>query len=221
MEHHMLLVYAHLLLFAYWLAPDWGVYVNSAYVARADLPVAERKRFLQAALRIDLVPRSCLILLLPFGLQLATNLQLVPLQGWPIAVVWCAALLWLVMSWTIHRRQATALAQSLRRFDHGLRFVLALILIAWGVWSLATDDGVPVAWLATKLIGFGTLLLLGLLLRRVMGGWAAGFARLEAEGSSPQTEAIFAGALRRAKPIVYLFWLNSAGMAALGLLKPF
>ena len=81
MEHHIYLVYAHLLLFAYWLAPDWGVYVTSSYVARADLPLAERQRFLQAALRIDLVPRSCLILLLPLGLQLASNRHAVDLVG--------------------------------------------------------------------------------------------------------------------------------------------
>lgn len=221
MEHHMLLVYAHLLLFAYWLAPDWGVYVNSAYVARADLPLAERRRFLQAALRIDLVPRSCLILLLPLGLQLATDLYLVPLQGWPITVVWIAGVAWLLMSWTIYRQQATALGLSLRRIDHGLRVVLAVVLIAWGLVSLLTPHGVPVAWLAAKLIGFGVLLLLGLLLRRVMGGWAQGFARLEREGSTPATEELFSGSLRRAKPIVYLFWLTSAGMAALGFLKPF
>lgn len=221
MEHHMLLVYAHLLLFAYWLAPDWGVYVNSAYVARADLPIAERRRFLQAALRIDLVPRSCLILLLPLGLQLATNLSLVPLQGLPMILIWMFGVAWLLVSWTIHRQHATVLGHRLRRIDHGFRLVLSLGLIGWGLWSLISDDGIPVAWLATKLIGFGLLLLLGLLLRRVMGGWATGFARLEDEGSTPQTEAIFAGALKRAKPIVYLFWMTSAGMAALGFLKPF
>ena len=90
----MYLVYAHLLLFAYWLAPDWGVYVTSAYVARADLPLAERRRFLQAALRIDLVPRSCLILLLPLGLQLASNLQLIALPAGSMALIWAAAGRW-------------------------------------------------------------------------------------------------------------------------------
>ena len=93
MEHHIYLVYAHLLLFAYWLAPDWGVYVTSSYVARADLPLEERRRFLQAALRIDLVPRSCLIALLPLGLlaQMTTDAPL------PAGLSWGAAginLLW-------------------------------------------------------------------------------------------------------------------------------
>ena len=62
---------------------------------------------------------------------------------------------------------------------------------------------------------------LGLVLRRIMGGWASGFARLEAEGSTPATEAIFRDSLRRARPIVWVFWTTSALMAFAGLLKPF
>lgn len=221
MEHHLYLVYAHVLLFAYWLAPDWGVYVNSAYVARADLPLAERRRFLQAALRIDLLPRSCLILLLPLGLQLASNLFLIRLPPGAMPLVWAGGTAWLLLSWTVYRQQASALGQRLKRIDHAIRVVLALVLIASGGWALATGHGVAAKWLACKLVGFGVLLVLGLVLRRVMGGWATGFARLEREGSTPQTEAVFSGALRTARPIVYLFWLTSAAMAFLGLVKPF
>lgn len=217
----MYLVYAHLLLFAYWLAPDWGVYVTSAYVARADLPLAERRRFLQAALRIDLVPRSCLILLLPLGLQLASNLQLIALPAGSMALIWAAGIAWLLLSWTVYRHPADALGQRLKRIDHGIRMVLALVLIGSGSWALVTGQGVYVGWLAAKLVGFGLLLILGLVLRRIMGGWASGFARLEAEGSTPATEAIFRDSLRRARPIVWVFWTTSALMAFAGLLKPF
>ena len=217
----MYLVYAHLLLFAYWLAPDWGVYVTSAYVARADLPLAERRRFLQAALRIDLVPRSCLILLLPLGLQLASNLQLIALPAGSMALIWAAGIAWLQLSWSVYRHPADALGQRLKRIDHAIRVVLALVLIGSGSWALVTGQGVYVGWLAAKLVGFGLLLILGLVLRRIMGGWASGFARLEAEGSTPATEAIFRDSLRRARPIVWVFWTTSALMAFAGLLKPF
>lgn len=221
MEHHLYLVYAHVLLFAYWLAPDWGVYVTSAYVARADLPLAERRRFLQAALRIDLVPRSCLILLLPLGLQLGVNLQYIALPSMAMPWIWAAGIAWLLLSWTVYRQQTSALGQRLRRIDHGIRLLLAVTLISAGSWALTTGEGILAGWLAAKLVGFGMLLLLGLLLRRVMGGWAAGFARLHSEGSSPATEAVFSTALRRARPVVYLFWTTSAAMAFLGLVKPF
>lgn len=214
-------VYAHLLLFAYWLAPDWGVYVTSSHVARPELPLAERRRFLQAALRIDLVPRSCLILLLPLGLQLASNMQLLALPGAAMPWIWLAAIAWLLLSWTVYRHQGDALGNRLKRIDHGIRVLLAISMIGLGSWALLSGKGILVGWLAAKFIGFGALLLMGLLLRRVMGGWAQGFARLEREGSSPQTEALFADSLRRARPIVWVFWATSAGMAFLGLIKPF
>lgn len=221
MEHHIYLVYAHLLLFAYWLAPDWGVYVTSSYVARADLPLAERRRFLQAALRIDLIPRSCLILLLPLGLQLASNMQLIALPAAAMPWIWGAGIAWLLLSWAVYRHQADALGQRLKRIDHGIRIALAMVLIGTGAWALLTSQGVYVAWLAAKLIGFGVLLLLGLVLRRIMGGWAEGFARLQREGSTPATEALFRNSLARARPIVWVFWLTSAAMAFTGLVKPF
>ena len=53
-----------------------------------------------------------------------------------------------------------------------------------------------------------------------MGGWATGFQRLASEGSTPATEAVFAGALRRARPIAWIFWSVSASLAFLGVVKP-
>jgi len=221
MAWHIYLVYAHVLLFAYWLAPDWGVYVNSAYVARADLPVAERRRFLKAALRIDLLPRTCLILLLPVGLQLARNLGLVQLPGAAMTAIWIGGIAWLLLSWTVYRTQAMAIGQRLKRIDHAIRVVLACVLLSLSAYALATGEIFGAGWLALKVGGFGLLLVLGLLLRKVMGGWAEGFRRLELEGSTPATEAVFAEGLRRARPIVYVFWTTSALMAFLGVVKLF
>ncbi len=221
MASHIYLVFVHVLLFAYWLAPDWGVYVNSAYVARADLPVTERRRFLQAALRIDLLPRSCLILLLPVGLQLARNLGLLQLPTPAMVAIWAAGIAWLLLSWSVYRTQAMNIGRRLRNIDHAIRIVLAVLLLALSIYALATGELFAARWLAVKVGGFGLLLTLGLMLRKVMGGWAEGFHRLEVEGSSPATEAVFATGLRRARPIVFVFWTTSALMAFLGLVKPF
>ena len=66
---------------------------------RAGLRLHQRQfRSKQAALRIDLVPRSCLILLLPLGLQLASNLQLIALPAGSMALIWAAGIAWLLLS---------------------------------------------------------------------------------------------------------------------------
>lgn len=220
-EYHLYIKFLHVLAFAYWLGPDWGVYVNSSYVARADLPVDERRRFLVAALRIDLLPRSSLILLLPLGLQLARNLALIAIPAWAMWLIWLGGIAWLLLSWTVYRNRGKALAMRLSRIDNGIRMLLAVVLIGLSAYALLTGEVVSGRWLAAKIGAFGLLLVLGLMLRKVMGGWAEGFARLQREGSTPATEAVFASSLAKARPIVYVFWGTSALMALLGTAKPF
>ena len=50
--------YIHVLLFVYWLGADLGVYYAAKYVARADLPLDERLRFLDLTLLLDMGPRT-------------------------------------------------------------------------------------------------------------------------------------------------------------------
>ena len=78
---HWPLVFLHLLAFAYRLGGDFGVYVTGGYVARADLPLAERLRFLDALLRIDILPRTGIVLLPVVGLQLAVQRGALALPG--------------------------------------------------------------------------------------------------------------------------------------------
>jgi len=220
-EHHRILVWVHVILAIYWLGPDWGVYVTSKYVARPDLPVAERRRFLQAALGIDIVPRTCLILMLPFGLLLAGNLGLSPLSRGALALTWVAFVSWLLLSWRVHFGTPGGLTEKLRAVDWNIRIVVGATAIAVALWSLVVSPVFGAPWLAAKVLGWGVLVYLGLALRKIMSGWAAGFARLAQEGSNPDTEAVFAGAMRRARPLAYVFWGVSASLAFLGVVKPF
>jgi hypothetical protein len=218
---HDVLVFVHVLLFVYWLGPDWGVWVTSHYLARPGLPLDERRRFMAAMLKIDLVPRSCLILLLPVGLHLAANLGLSPVTGPALAAVWVFAVAWLVVSWLVYLRRGPRAGELLRRVDNGLRWVVAPVMIAAGLYSLATGQWFGASWLGLKVLVFGVIVALGLVLRSFVGLWVAGFQRLAAEGPTAEIDALFTTALARAKPVVYVFWGASALMAFLGVVKPF
>ena len=76
MDLYWTLVFLHVIAFAYWLGGDFGVYVTGGYVARADLPLAERLRFLDALLKIDILPRTGIVLLPVLGLQIAALLAI-------------------------------------------------------------------------------------------------------------------------------------------------
>jgi len=64
-EPYFLLVTLHVVLFAYWLGGDWGVFVCSRYIAKPELSLEERERFLEALMAIDILPRTAIVLL-PF-----------------------------------------------------------------------------------------------------------------------------------------------------------
>jgi hypothetical protein len=220
MTAYTLLVIVHVLLFAYWLGADWGVYVNSRYVADSRLSLDERRRFLEAAFRIDLMPRMAFTLLLPVGLQLASYYGNWPPLGRFMLAVWAGALAWFAINLLGYLHRGTPRGERLRNVDQAVRVVLAPILIAVGLWSAATGQLLAPAFIAWKVTVFGCMIVVGLLLRSIMRHWVTGFRRLAQEGPTPDVNAIFERSLARAKWIAYGMWSLSAVMAILGVLRP-
>jgi hypothetical protein len=219
MSTHIALVVIHVLLFAYWLGADWGVFVTSRYVANPELSLDERRRFLQAALRIDLLPKIAFTLLLPVGLQLATFYGVGAPVGPVMWVVWIAALAWLSLNVYVYRNAGSAHGERLRKVDQGIRFALAPTLIFLGIWSLATGSPVAPIFIAAKLVVFGAMIIAGLLLRSTMRTWAVGFQRLSKEGRSPNIDALFTDSLVKARWIAFSMWTLSGVMALLGVAR--
>jgi len=69
-----LLVLAHVILFAYWLGGDLGVFYASRFVSNPDLGREARKTAAAIMLAVDMSPRICMVLILPTGLHLAAIL---------------------------------------------------------------------------------------------------------------------------------------------------
>lgn len=217
---YLLLVIAHVLLFAYWLGADWGVYVTSHYVADPALSLEERRRFLQAAFRIDLLPRISFTLLFPVGVQIAAYYGAWPFGPAFVPAVWLFALAWLILNVAGYLRTGTALGDRMRGWDQHIRLVLAPTLIVLGLWSVFTGYPVGPLFVALKVMVFGVMIVVGLMLRAIMKNWAVGFRRLATEGPGQAIDAIFQRSLVRARYIAYLMWSLSAVMAVLGIVKP-
>jgi hypothetical protein len=220
MSAYTILVIVHVLLFAYWLGADWGVYVNSRYVADAKLPLDERLRFLRAAFRIDLMPRMAFPLLMAVGMQIASFYGTWPVTGAFMIAVWLFALAWLAVNIAGYLRQGTPAGDRMRNIDQYVRLVLAPVLIGVGSWSLVTGAPIAPKFIAGKLIVFGCMIVVGLVLRAIMRNWAIGFRRLATEGPSPEVDALFQTSLGRARYIAYGMWSLSGVMAILGIAKP-
>lgn len=220
MSGYTILVVVHVLLFAYWLGADWGVFVNSRYVADPLLSLEERRRFLEASFRIDLAPRMAFTLLLPVGLQLAAFYGAWPLFGPFMAGVWAAALSWFAVNLLGYLRQGTVLGDRLRSIDQSIRWILAPLLIALGLWSLATHAPIAATFVALKIVVFGCMILVGLTLRAIMRNWAIGFRRLATEGPTPAVNEVFERSLAKARYVAFGMWSLSGLMAVLGVAKP-
>lgn len=220
-ETYPLLVTLHIVLFAYWLGGDWGVYVCSKYIASPDLPLDERRRFLDALLLIDILPRTAIVLLPVVGLQLAMLRGTVALPGWATAFAWVIGVLWLAVVWTAFLRRGTPFGEQVQRIDVGWRVLLIVALLANGTWSLVGDGPFREGWMALKLLVYAALLVIGLYLRLAIRIWREGFARLRAEGPSEPINALFIRGRERARWAAYLFWALIILMAYLGIRQPF
>jgi hypothetical protein len=224
MNSYGLWQYFHILLFVYWLGADLGVFLASRYVARADLPTPERLRFLEMLLKVDMGPRTALILMVPVGFTLATQLGLTPFAAGLLPAIWGIAVLWLILAWRLYLTGRDPRTQSLARLDHWIRVTVAALFLSLGVLSLVQGTPVSARWLALKMIFFAVVVVIGLLLRRIIRDWAQGFGVLNAPNAT--TEAIAGanttifGAYRRATRLAHTLWLLVALIALLGVTKP-
>lgn len=216
--------YLHILLFVYWLGADLGVFLAARYVARADLSMDERLRFLDLLLKIDMGPRTALILILPVGATLAVGLGAVSGFDTLLPAVWIFAIGWLALAWHIALRPQHPLAALGTRVDRVIRIVIAAALAVVAAASLLRGAPVHATWLALKLLLFAGVITLGLLLRGVLRDWAAGFAALRRVGagsvSATEANARIAAAHRRSTPYAVMLWLLVGAIAWLGVAKP-
>ncbi|MBL4893614.1 MAG: hypothetical protein JKY59_01885 [Emcibacter sp.] len=225
---HDVLRWAHVIFAAYWLGGEWGVFNASTNVANAKLGLEDRLRHMETAYRIDILPRSSIIWMLPVGFNMADDLGLSPVSGDWVTAVWVATAIWWCLIFTAFRHRGTKLGIKITEFDDKIRYFVIPSLWLLGGYTLVTgellfvgDDVGGTYWFAAKLTFFGFILIIGLMLRYIMKNWAVAFHRLREEGSTPEIEYIFSSTLAKARKLAYIYWVCIASMAFLGVVKPF
>lgn len=221
MTAYELLLLAHVVLFAYWLGADVGVFYSSYRVCDPTLGREARLTALRIMAWIDMIPRYCLVVILPVGLSLAIMLGAWRgTPGWVEAAVWVAAAAWLWLVRAVHDAEGRPLGARLRRIDLAVRVVAVALLVGTGVAGLLGAGPATAPWLAAKVLIFGLLVFCGLMIRLAIRPFGPALARLVAEGSTPALEAELAGSMRRARPFVVAIWIGLVLEAWLGIAKP-
>ncbi|MEM7612616.1 MAG: hypothetical protein AAF270_13105 [Pseudomonadota bacterium] len=211
------LLIAHLLLFAYWLGGDLGVFYSSYTVADPKRSVSERQTAASILIALDRAPRVCLILMLPVGVSLAAVMQQIAIGSGLLAALWIFSLIWLVMLWRIE----TTHDAKLKVIDGIVRCAVIAALLAGALGQLL-DMGGPVAsdWVALKMLIFAVAIGCGLMIRKLFGPFGPAFGALVTSGSTPEIEQTIDESLRRTRPFVILIWISLIAAAAVAAVKP-
>jgi hypothetical protein len=223
---HDLAIVLHLILFAYWLGGDLGVFYASRFVTRPDLSPEARGVATRVMDVVDMSPRICLVLILPSGVTLmaASDYGRDIFSGWPLVAVWVAALGWLALVIADHRRRPDRLGTLVHRTDLTVRFglVLGLLAVAGYTFIAVRPFGVTTNpdWLAGKVAAYALCIACGLAIRIRVAPFGPAWAELLRTGSSPAVEARIRSSVRGTLPFVYAIWTLVVVAAVLGVVQP-
>lgn len=214
----------HIICMVYWLGGEWGVFQTSYNVINRSLPLAERKRHMETAYRIDILARTGIILLLPLGLHMGFYWGIQPLGGHWMTAMWLLVAGWLSLCWGAFIYRETDKGLALTKWDERIRFVLIPLLFIVAISSLlghgplAADPGQR--WFSAKMAVYAWTLIIGLKLRFIMREWTTMF-RILAEGPNAEVETKLDKSINFGRNIAYVYWISIATVAFFGAVKPF
>ena len=215
-------VVAHILAAGYWLGTDLAVYYTAGTIADRKAPAAVRLWAGKAMLLLDMVPRTCLVLTLAFGLTLAAKAGfLAPLAPW-LPAIWGGGLAWLALVWSVFRLEHSPLGHRLAQVDFGLRIVVAAGCLYGAALLWAGSDTIArTPWLALKLAILGAIIGLGLVIRVQLKPFGPLFGKAVSGQATAADEDALARLIARVKVPVWGIWIAVAAAVALGRLKPY
>jgi hypothetical protein len=219
-----ILRWLHILAMVYWLGGEWGVFQTSYKVVNPALALDERARHMDTAYRIDIMARTGIISLLPLGLHMGYIWGVQPLGGAWLVGMWIVWAIWMAITWGAFARRGTPLGNTLSLVEDWTRYLLIPTLLFVSIWSLMGNGpfeaGLGQNWYSAKILTFGLLLIIGVILRLIMHEWRALFPIL-AQGPNAEAEAKLKRSIMLGRSVAYLYWIGIAATAFFGAVKPF
>jgi hypothetical protein len=219
-----ILRWLHIVAMVYWLGGEWGVFQTSYKVVNPALSLEERGRHMATAYRIDIMARTGIISLLPLGLHMGFIYGLQPLGGPWIIGMWVVWAVWMAITWGAFANRSNALGKTLTTVEDWTRYLLIPTLIGVSLSSLAgygpLEAGEGQKWYAAKMLTYGLMLVIGVILRLIMHEWRAMFPVLAA-GPNPDVERKLKSSIQLGRSVAYVYWAGILTTAFFGAVKPF
>lgn len=219
-----ILRWLHIIAMVYWLGGEWGVFQTSYKVVNPKLSLEERGRHMETAYRIDILARTGIISLLPLGLHMGYIWGVQPYGGGWLVLFW---LLWaalMAVTWGAFAWRNTPRGNLLSTIEDWSRYILIPLLIITGLTSLfgagPFEAGTGQRWFSAKVLTFGALLIIGVILRLIMHEWRKMFPIL-AQGENKDVELKLKNSINLGRSVAYLYWVGISLTAFFGAVKPF
>lgn len=226
MDTYTLLVFLHVVLFAYWLGADLGVHLAARFAIRSDLPFEERMRFLVLILLIDLGPETAIILMVPLGLTLAVMSGIATVAPGLLTAIWLVAIVWLAAIWKQHLDdilrpgEPAPLKPLLHGIDNWVRNIAMLGAFGMAASSWLGHGPLSTDWLAMKSLLYGVALGLVGLLRHELSSWGVAIEKLQTPATVDEANAIIMATHKKGRWYAWSLWLVVALAAYFGVAKP-
>lgn len=212
------LLLLHVLLFAYWLGADLGVFYGAGFAADSRYSIETRRTISGVMAFVDMAPRLSVPLVGATGISMGVISGAIGIRGIWVWAVWLAALMWVASNLYIYRhRTDPARVQPVIRFDYGWRVFMLVVAAGAAVASLLGFGITSNVALAVKLLILATAMALSLVLRALFKPYRPALQRIAAGGDNVAESAIMAAALARARPVVIAIWSLVIAAAAIGL----
>ena len=117
MNEYLLLKFAHVLAFVYWLGGDLGTFLASREVINRDNSAESRHVALKIMLACDMGPKLSMPLILPLGVHLAALGGWLSVPGALLTVIWLLCLYWFAVVLVLYLNEGRPFTARLSRAD--------------------------------------------------------------------------------------------------------
>ena len=210
----------HLLLFAYWLGGDIGVFYSSGFAINPKLSRGARQAAGTIMMNLDLIPRLCLSLMLTVG-GILTHYYGIEHPLWQMIGIILLGPIWTCALIYIHFNEGTDLVKKMTKIDYYFRWIMVFTLIASVTYTfIYTDRLAENPWVGAKLIIFAALIFCGIMIRKYIGGFITGIHNIVTDNINEADDIAMAASLSKARIFVLTIWFLLFVEVWIGVVKP-
>ena len=213
--------YVHISMLAVWLLGELGVAASIIAIRRAHANYEVREKALRFSTAISVVPRVCLVLLFPVGVELTGAINVYPLTPGLQTAAWVISGVWLVVIFAHIRAAGLPAAATLRHIRLFLEAIAGLAFVVYGLNSLATGAPIDEPWFAAKLFLVGLVFWGSIGIDLCFRPFFAPFAETKKYGVTPEREEAILRAVDQTLIALVVLYALLATITFIALVKPF